>query len=76
MTTAVQCFTNDARAKFAAGAPLILLYRTLSAVRRQGLALKECAVQFVELGIEAAADCRAVRNVGRGRLGDRRKDRS
>jgi phospholipid/cholesterol/gamma-HCH transport system permease protein len=36
------------------GAPLLLLYRTIAAVRRSGLALKECAVQFVELGTRSS----------------------
>ncbi len=37
-----------------AGAPLILLFRTLAAIRRSGVALKECAVQFVELGTRSS----------------------
>jgi phospholipid/cholesterol/gamma-HCH transport system permease protein len=37
-----------------AGAPLILLYRTLLAMRRSRVALKECAVQFVELGTRSS----------------------
>ena len=36
------------------GSPLILLVRTLAAVRRSGLALRECAVQFVELGTRSS----------------------
>ncbi|MBL8950814.1 MAG: ABC transporter permease [Myxococcaceae bacterium] len=36
------------------GAPFVLLYRTAAAVRRTGLALKECAVQFVELGTRSS----------------------
>ncbi len=37
-----------------AGAPFILLARTLAAVRRSGLAARECAVQFVELGTRSS----------------------
>jgi phospholipid/cholesterol/gamma-HCH transport system permease protein len=37
-----------------AGAPLILLFRTAAAVRRSGLVLRECAVQFVELGTRSS----------------------
>src|SRR4051812_11561998 len=32
------------------GAPFLLLYRTLASLRRSKLSLKECMVQFVELG--------------------------
>lgn len=37
-----------------AGAPWLLLYRTLAALRRTRLSLKETAVQFVELGTRSA----------------------
>ena len=37
-----------------AGAPFLLLARTAAAVRRSGLALRECAVQFVELGTRSS----------------------
>jgi len=36
------------------GAPFVLLARTVAAVRRSGLAIKECAVQFVELGTRSS----------------------
>ena len=37
-----------------AGAPFLLLGRTVAAVRRSGLAARECAVQFVELGTRSS----------------------
>jgi phospholipid/cholesterol/gamma-HCH transport system permease protein len=37
-----------------AGAPLLLLVRTLKALRRAKLSLRECAVQFVELGTRSS----------------------
>lgn len=37
-----------------AGAPFVLLFRTVSAVRRHGLTLRECARQFVELGTRSS----------------------
>ncbi len=36
------------------GAPFVLLGRTVSAARRSGIALRECAVQFVELGTRSS----------------------
>jgi phospholipid/cholesterol/gamma-HCH transport system permease protein len=37
-----------------AGAPVILLARTVSSLRRSRLSLRECAVQFVELGTRSS----------------------